>query len=96
MRADSTIGITKRLHCGVLTSEAAVLVVVRVACLGLDFQWRGDALAVGRSVPTRPSPLRTTVSELDTIGYRRFSGALLSQGLGTDSRGPSRSLDPDG
>ena len=39
---------------------------------------------------------RTMVSELDTVGYRRFSGALMRQGLGTDLRGSSRSLDPDG
>ena len=61
-------------------------------------QKRGGAVFMAASQETvKPSsPSRMTVSELDTIGYRRFSGALMSQGLGTDPCGPSRSLDPDG
>ena len=57
----------------------------------------GAVLTAASQETDRPSSLfRMTVHELDTIGYRRFSGALMSQGLGMDPRGPSRSLDPDG
>ncbi len=44
----------------------------------------GVAFMAASQEPVRPlSLLRTTDSQMDTIGYRRFSGALMSQGPGT-------------
>ena len=52
---------------------------------------RGAVCTTASQESVRPSfRSRTTVSALDTIGYRRFSGALMSQGPGTDPRGPFR------